>query len=537
MRILTAEAMREVDRRAIEELGIPGMVLMENAALGVVDAIGENYPEASSAALFCGPGNNGGDGLAIARHLSVRGYEVRIYLATGGRELTGDAGTQLAICRVLGLLIEEVAEGADLGPVFEAAGGCDLIVDALFGTGLGRALAGTFAALVEGMNELPRPRVAVDLPSGLNGSRAEPLGPHVQADLTVTFAALKVAHVLPPAAAACGELAVADLGIPHDLIEEGGPQEPAEPGLHLLVEEELAALLQPRDPEGHKGTYGHALLAGGAPGRAGAVILGARAAVRVGAGLVTAAVPAPIRDVVDLGSIESMTLGLPAGGLGSLDESAAEQLLAAAEGKDALALGPGLGLEAGTVDAVRRIVRECSLPLVLDADGLNAFADRAGRDAGEIAERKGGALTVLTPHPGELARLLGLSAADVQRDRLAAVRQAAARTRAIVVLKGHRTLVATPEGEVHINPTGNPGMATGGSGDVLTGMIAGLLAQGAAGAGPEGLDAVLLAVYLHGLAGDLAAVRLGQASLAAGDLIEALPAAFARLLPPTGSSA
>jgi NAD(P)H-hydrate epimerase len=522
MRILTAEAMREVDRRAIEELGIPGMVLMENAALGVVDAIGENYPEASSAALFCGPGNNGGDGLAIARHLAVRGYEVRICLAAGGRELAGDAGTQLAICRAMGLPVEEVAEGGDLGPVFEAAGGCDLIVDALFGTGLGRALTGTFAALVEGMNELPRPRVAVDLPSGLDASRAEPLGPHVRADLTVTFAALKVAHVLPPAAAACGGLAVADLGIPHDLLEENRA---GEPGLHLLVEEELAALLQPRDPEGHKGTYGHALLAGGAPGKAGAVILGARAAVRVGTGLVTAAVPAPIRDVVDLGSVESMTLGLPADGLGSLDESAAAQVLAAAEGKDALALGPGLGLEAGTVEAVRRIVRECTLPLVLDADGLNAFADRAE----EIAGRPDGALTVLTPHPGELARLLGGSAADIQKDRLAAVRQAAARTRAIVVLKGHRTLVATPEGEVHINPTGNPGMATGGSGDVLTGMIAGLLAQGAAGAGPDGLDAVLLAVYLHGLAGDLAAARLGQASLAAGDLIDSLPAAFARL--------
>jgi NAD(P)H-hydrate epimerase len=528
MRILTAEAMREVDRQAIEGLGIPGMVLMENAALGVVDAIGETYPEAGSAALFCGPGNNGGDGLAIARHLAVRGYEVRIYLATGGRELTGDAGTQLAICRAMGLPIEEIGEGADLGPVLAAAGGCDLVVDALFGTGLGRALEGTFAALVEGMNELPRPRVAVDLPSGLNGSRAEPLGPHVRADLTVTFAALKVAHVLPPAAAACGELAVADLGIPHDLLEDNRE---GEPGLHLLVEEELAALLQPRDPEGHKGTYGHALIVGGGPGKAGAVILGARAAVRVGAGLVTAAVPVPVRDVVDLGSIESMTLGLPADALGALDDAAAERVLAAAEGKDALALGPGLGLEFGTIQAVRRIVRECPLPLVLDADGLNAFADLAGRDAGEIAERQGGALAVLTPHPGELARLLGLSTADIQKDRLAAVRQAAARTRAIVVLKGHRTLIATPEGEVHINPTGNPGMATGGSGDVLTGMIAGLLAQGAAGAGPDGLDAVLLAVYLHGLAGDLAAARLGQAPLAAGDLIEMLPAAFARLLP------
>ncbi|HVS00082.1 MAG TPA: NAD(P)H-hydrate dehydratase [Thermoanaerobaculia bacterium] len=519
MRILSAEAMRAVDRHAIEELGVPGMVLMENAALGVVEAIGEVYGEARSAAVFCGPGNNGGDGLAVARLLTVRGYDVRIFLVRPADKpagLTGDAGTQLAIVRKLDLPLQEVGPGDDLAPVLAAARDSDVIVDALFGTGLGRPLEGVFAALVEGLNGLPVPRVAVDLPSGLNGSRSDVFGPHVRAHLTVTFAAPKVAHVFPPASEAVGELVVTDLGVPQDLVDDA-----AEPGgaLHLLVGEELAALVPPREPGTHKGDYGHALIVAGSPGKSGAAILAARAAIRAGAGLVTAAVPAPILDVVDLGSIESMSLALPAGPVadgGQLTEEAAARVLAAAEGKDALAVGPGLGTDAAP--AIRRIAAECPLPLVLDADGLNAFAGRAA----ELAGRPGP--TVLTPHPGELGRLLGISTAEVQADRIAAARRAAAETGAVTVLKGSLTLIAEPDGTVWVNPTGNPGMASGGTGDVLTGMIAGLLAQGL---GP--LDAARLGVYLHGLAGDLAAARLGEPSLAAGDLLDSLPAAFRRL--------
>jgi NAD(P)H-hydrate epimerase len=505
MRILSAEAMREVDRVAIEELGIPSLVLMENAAIGVVDAIGEVYEEAESAAIFCGPGNNGGDGLAIARHLAVRGYDVQVFLVAGRRGMRGDAEVQLGICRRQGLAIQEVADEDGVVEALEEAREADLIVDALFGTGLSKPLEGLLADLVQGLNDLPVPRVAVDLPSGLNGSQAEPLGPHVEADLTVTFAAPKIAHVFPPASESVGELVVTDLGIPPELVdeavEEGGP-------LHLLVGEELSGLLREREPGTHKGDYGHALILAGSPGKAGAAILAARAAVRAGAGLVTAAVPEAILDVVDLGSIESMTLPLRA-----LDD-----VLDAVEGKSVLALGPGLGQERETVEAVRRIAREVALPLVLDADGINAFAGRVADLAGRSAE------TVLTPHPGELGRLLGVPAAEVQADRLAAVRRAAAEAEAVVVLKGYRTLVATPGGEVHVNPTGNPGMATGGTGDVLTGLIAGLLAQGLGA-----LDAARLGVYLHGRAGDLAAARTGETALAAGDLLTYLPAAFLEL--------
>jgi len=565
MRILTAEEMRGVDRAAIERLGLPGLVLMENAALGVVDAIGRQYPRAESAAIFCGPGNNGGDGLAVARQLATRGYAVEIFLAAGkagtagkagdagepgeageagAPPLAGDAGLQLAVCRRLELTIHELAPDGDaaaaeagLAAALAAAGRHDLVIDALFGTGLARPLTGWFARLVEGLNEVPRPRVAVDIPSGLSGSSAEPPGPHVLADLTVTFAAPKVAHVFPPAADAAGELVVTDLGFPRRLVDEAAGD------LHLLVGEELSGLLPPRARDSHKGDYGHLLLVAGSPGKAGAAVLAARAAVRAGAGLVTAAVPEPILQIVHLGSIESMVLPLPVAsagpardrgagdaggghgaghvggdGGGALAAAAVERVLEAAAGKSALAVGPGLGQDAGTVAAIRRLAAAAELPLVLDADGINAFAGHPE----ELAARR--APTVLTPHPGELGRLLGISTAEVQADRPAAARRAAAVTGAIVVLKGSLTLIAAPRGGLYVNPTGNPGMASGGTGDVLTGILGGLLAQRL-----EPLDAACLAVYLHGLAGDLALARLRGPSLAAEDLIASLPAAFADL--------
>jgi NAD(P)H-hydrate epimerase len=529
MRILSAEAMRTVDRAAIDDLGIPSPVLMENAAIGVVDAIGESFPDADSVVIFCGPGNNGGDGLAVARHLSVRGYDVYVFLVFSGRKPSADAAAQLAICRKMELPIEELGAQDDetddeIEDAVEAAREADLIVDALFGTGLARPLDGAVAALVSGLNELPVPRVAVDIPSGLNGSRGEIPGPHIEADLTVTFAAPKIAHIFLPAADAVGEMVVADLGIPPSLVEA------APGGLHLLDPEDLAPLLPERAAGGHKGDYGHALIVAGSPGKSGAAILAARAAVRAGAGLVTAAVPEPLLAMVDLGSIESMTLGLPAGPTGQLAAAAVDRLLAFAAGKKAMALGPGLGQEEETAEAIRRLAREVELPLVLDADGLNAFAGRAGEIAGRAAA---GRDTVLTPHPGEMGRLLGISTAEVQADRIAAVRRAARETGAVVVLKGHLSLIAVPaddteeeagEPEVYVNPTGNPGMATGGTGDVLTGLLAGLLAQGLGA-----VQAAPLGVYLHGLAGDLVAERVGGRGMAAGDLVDALPAAFRQL--------
>lgn len=510
MKVLTPEAMRGVDREAIEELGIPGLVLMENAAIGVVDALAERFPDARSITVLCGPGNNGGDGMAAARHLAIRGYLVQLFLVGGG-EPAGDAGVQQTICRNQGLEIHQVLEEGGERRLIEAARDSDLVIDALFGTGLSRPLEGHVAELVEAVNRLPVPRLAVDLPSGLNGGSSEIPGPHLEAELTVTFAAPKLAHILPPAAEAVGEVVVADLGIPPELVERAAGD------LYLLQGAELAPLLKPRPADGHKGDFGHVLLCAGGTGKAGAAILAARGAVRGGAGLVTVAVPAPILASVDAGSVESMTLPLEVRGAG-LAPQAADQLLAAAAGKEVLALGPGLGVEESTVKVIRRVCRETALPLVIDADGLNAFA-------GELEELAGRTVpTVLTPHPGELARLLGVSTTDVVADRLGMARRAAAAARAMVVLKGHLSLVADDEGRTWVNPTGNPGMATGGSGDVLTGVLAGLVAQGY-----ELPVAAQLGVYLHGLAGDLAVESTGMTALTASDLLRHLGAAFDRL--------
>ncbi len=512
MKILDADSMREVDRAAIEEVGVPSLVLMENAAIGVVDAIGESYPEATSVGILCGPGNNGGDGLAVARHLTIRGYRVDVRLVRTGRGLSEDAQTQLDICRNQGVAVAEFESEHSISQILGRLEEHDLVVDALFGTGLKRPLEGFFADLVEAINSLSVPCVAVDMPSGLDGGSAQITGAHVLADLTVTFGAPKIPHVLHPACEAAGQVVVADLGIPTELIEEA-------PGnLYLLSAADLAGQLIARPAASHKGDYGHCLIVAGSVGKAGAAILTARAAVRVGSGLVTVAAPMPIVQTVDLGSVESMTTPLAVEEGGGLAVDGARVVIELLADKSVLAMGPGLGLHSGTVEVVRRLVAESPIPMVLDADAVNAYAGEVEALAGSRSPR------VLTPHPGELARLLGVAAAEIQSDRVASVREAADRAQAIVVLKGHQTLIGRPDGRVMVNPTGNPGMATGGAGDVLTGMITGLISQGY-----DVFVAACLGVFLHGMAGDLVIEETGESGLAASDLVERIPAAMLRL--------
>ncbi|HVS13942.1 MAG TPA: NAD(P)H-hydrate dehydratase [Thermoanaerobaculia bacterium] len=505
MRVLTTEQMRRFDRWAIEQAGIPEPVLMENAALGVADAVGDRYPGVHRVDVVCGPGNNGGDGLAIARQLLTRGYSVAAWLATPASQLGQAAAVQLATCRTLGVPVEEIGDSP-----WRPRG--SLVIEALFGTGLSRPLAGRLARLATEITECGAPVVAVDLPAGLDAGRADPPGPHVRAELTVTFGALKVAHVLEPSASACGETIVADLGLPLVELDEDPPR------LSLLEAGELAGWLPERRAASHKGDYGHLLVVAGSWGMSGAATLCASSALRAGAGLVTVAAPESIRGECAVGVREAMTLGLGDAGCRALAPAHVDRLLEAAAGRDAVALGPGVGRHEETGETVRRLALELAAPLVLDADGLAAFAARLG----ELRERR--AATVLTPHPGELARLLSADGADsaavVQADRLGAARRAADHSGAVVVLKGHRTVVAEPGGEAAVCPTGNPGMATGGTGDVLTGVIGALLAQGF-----EAFAAARLGVFWHGLAGDLAAQARGQASLVAGDLVDALSAA------------
>jgi NAD(P)H-hydrate epimerase len=512
MRILDADSMRQVDRTAIEDFGIPSLVLMENAAIGLADALADNFPAATTAAIFCGPGNNGGDGLALARHLSVRGYHVEILLFGAGKPLSTDSQAQFNICQSQGLSIREVGPDDEIHNAISAASRLDLVVDALFGIGLSRPLEGQFADLVDAINGLAIPILAVDLPSGLNGSSFEIQGPHVQAALTVTFAAPKIAHVFFPAAEVVGDVVVADLGIPPELVER------ATGDLHLLVGSELRDLIVPRPLATHKGDFGHVVLVAGSVGKAGAAILAARGAVRTGAGLVTVAVPDPIVQTVDGGSLESMTLSLPWSDDGGLLPPAAARILESSADKDVMAIGPGLGLDKSTIETVHRLISDSSLPLVLDADGLNAVGTQL-----ELL-RSRSADTVLTPHPGELGRLLGKTPSEVQGDRLGIARQAADETQSIVVLKGHRTLIADPVGGLFVNPTGNPSMASGGSGDVLTGIIAALIGQGW-----SALDAAKLGTYLHGLAGDLISQSELSIGFSASDLVAAIPQAIERL--------
>ena len=505
MRVLSAEQMRSFDRWAIEVAGIPGPVLMENAALGVVDALTERFPGAGRIEVVCGPGNNGGDGLAIARQLVTRGYQVAVTLALPPEELSADAAAQLASCRAIGI------EPVELGEEEWRPRG-ELIVEALFGTGLSRPLEGRLATLVERLSACGLPVLAVDLPAGLDASRAEPIGPHVRAHLTVSLAALKVAHVLEPAAAACGETVVADLGVPY--------LDPAEdpPRLSLLQAGELAGWLPERAPGSHKGDHGHLLVVAGSRGMSGAAVLCSSAAVRAGVGLVTLGVPEGVRAECAVGVREAMTIGVGDEASSCLSGSHVEALLAAAAERDALALGPGLGRQRETLSAARRFALEAPTPMVLDADGLFPFAG----DAGALRARS--AATVLTPHPGELARLLGGATSEVQEDRLGAVRRAAEQSGAVVVLKGRRSLIAEPGGEVAVNPTGNAGMATGGTGDVLTGVIGALLARGY-----EPFAAAQLGTFWHGLAGDLAADAETPTAMSAGDVLGRLGAALRRI--------
>lgn len=508
--------MRAVEAAAIERLSVPALVLMENAARATADAISECYPKVRRIGIACGQGNNGGDGLALLRDLATRGYEATAFIAGSLDKLSLEATRQFVSCEQLGLSPRAVAEPVGSG---EVDGAYDLWVDALLGTGLNRPVEGPVARWVDWLSNQRggAPLVSIDLPTGLDASVAVAPGPHVAADLTVALGFPKVANVLAPASDAGGRLWIGDLGVPL-------PEPPPGPeALYRSQREDLVGRLGRRPRDGHKGTFGHVVIAGGAAGYSGAVVLAARAAVRSGAGLVTAAVPEDLVPVVDAGSIESMTLGMPSLG-GTWSGGAVEPLLQAIVQRaspGALALGPGLGVSDEARVLARQVVARSAAPVVLDADGISAFAG----DARALRARDSN--LVVTPHPGELARLLGVATEAVVADRWAHARRAARETEAVVVLKGRQTLISDPVLGTWVNPTGNPGMASGGTGDVLTGLIAALLAQGL-----EPPSAARMGVFVHGLAGDLAAGRWGETSMAASDLIAELGTAFKSLAPP-----
>lgn len=509
--IVTSRAMAAADRRTIRRIGLPGLVLMETAARAVADLVDERWAGASRIAVLAGGGNNGGDGIAIARILRARGHDVDLRLVVPPERLRGDAARQLGIARRLGLEPTGPGLARPKPPT-----GATVVVDALLGTGLDRPAAGPFLAAIREIAAARRTGsavVSVDLPSGLDGSSGQPPGEHVEADLTVTFAALKWAHLLAPAARACGEVVVGDIGI-----DDGEVEAAAAPSLgpfgRLFDAAALELALPPRDRGAHKGDFGHLLLVAGGRGQAGAAILAARGALRGGAGLVTVAASEGIVPILQAAVPEAMAVALPEGSDGRPTAAAAERLAAAMSGKSGVAIGPGLGTGPGSASLVAASMAFPG-PLVLDADALNLVA------AGRVnLRRPAGAATVLTPHPGEAARLLGLTgSAAVQRDRPAAALGLARRTGAVALLKGEGSLVADAGGRLAFVAAGTPAMATGGSGDVLCGLVGTFVARGL-----DPMEATAAAAFVHGLAGERSAAERGEEGTVAGDLPDAVAA-------------
>jgi NAD(P)H-hydrate epimerase len=521
MKILTAAEMREVDRLTTERYGVPGLLLMEQAAAETIEAAESEFGALAGkrVLIICGKGNNGGDGAAIARQLHEKGAEIHLLLLGRASETTGDARMNFDAAQKLAAVSKirfvEV-ETLDALRREAAAHACDICFDAIFGTGLTRPAEGIYEEAIRLINDFAEhiPVVAVDIPSGIASDSPELAGAAVRARLTVTFTAPKVGNILPPACDYNGNLVIAPIGSPEQLLASSGSR------LNLIDRRMVSRWLESsrRTAHANKGDVGKVLVVAGSRGKTGAACLAGEAALRAGAGLVTVATPESSHPIVAAQLIrECMTEPLAETGSGMAAREAVDRVTELAEARDVLAIGPGLGAEESTRALVRAVALKRPGPLVIDADGLNALAPW-----GENLRGSEELPVVLTPHPGEMARLVGRSIPEVVANRIDLSREFATRHAVILVLKGSRTVIASPGGEVFINPTGNAGMATGGTGDVLTGIIAGLLAQKP----DDALGATISAVYLHGLAGDIAATRLGMRALVASDVTAHLGQAF-----------
>lgn len=511
MILLTADQMRRADQTTINEIGLPGIVLMENAARGAARVILEEVGDVQGllVAAFCGRGNNGGDGFAVLRLLAQQGAVCTAFVFANQEDIGGDAATNLNVAKACGVEIIEVADDEAFDEFETEMASYDLYVDALLGTGLNSEVRGRYAKAIELINELAAPVLAIDIPSGLSADTGRPLGVAVRADWTATFGAAKQGLLLDYEDH-CGEISVIDISIPPQVMDE------LDVGCLLLDAGAVEAMLPPRLDWGHKGDYGHLLVVGGSTGFSGAPCLAAMAGLRAGAGLVTAALPAGLNHVAEIKLTACMSQPLAETKSGALDTAALDTVRQMMISRQALALGPGLGLAEETVELVRDLCDTIDAPLVLDADGLNAIAGAGVRFASDQV--------VLTPHPGEAARLLDTTTADIQKDRLAAAKAIAAKYNCICLLKGARSVIAAPEGPAWINPTGSPLLSSGGSGDVLTGLVGGLLAQGAGA-----MEAALCAAFIHGMAAQIAEEEFGVRGLAAEELLDAVPGAFAAL--------
>ena len=514
MKVATADIIRELDRRAMDEYGISGPVLMENAGGGMARVLMKKYPFAlqRGVTIISGRGNNGGDGFVIARHLVNRGIEVDVFIAGEMHNVReGETKTNLDIIRKMGLGILEITRDEDMLALVGSIRERGLLVDALLGTGIKREVTGQYSRIIDAINDDATTIVSVDIPSGLSADTGNVMGRAVKADLTCAFGLPKVGEIIYPGAEFVGELLVIDISIPRKLID--GMDIP----YNLISPELFSNLFRKRAPVSHKGSFGHLLVIAGSPGKTGAAALSALGAMRSGVGLTTVGVPESLNHILEAKLTEAMTLPLPDEG-GHLSTNAFESIMVETQGKSAIALGPGLGTSRGAREVVRGLISESRTPVVIDADGLNVIAC----DIEIIKDRKTD--IIITPHPGEMGRIINKSARDVQKDRIGAARGLARGLEVWVVLKGARTIIAAPDGSIYISTAGNPGMASGGMGDVLTGLIGGFLAIGG-----DPLSAAAAGVFVHGTAGDRAAQSVGEISLTAQDVLDEVPGVISQL--------
>ena len=513
MYLVTAKQMQQMDKETIESFGIPGRILMENAGRGAVEMMFKHYLDMDSkkVCVLAGSGNNGGDAFVIARYLIQKGITTNTLIISPRMKIKGDALANLE-------LLEKLYKESDLGHIkiisdVEALYGqtnlirhTSLFVDGILGTGLNSDVRGLFKEVINMINRTKKPVFSIDIPSGLNADTGMPMGTCIKAEATATFAFAKAGHMIYPGKSFTGKLGIVDIGIP------GFISDRFKPLLHMTENKMLRPLFPPRNPDGHKGSFGHLLVIAGSVGKTGAAALASNAAVACGTGLVTLGIAESLNSSMEPQVIEPMTYPLPETKNGFLSEAAMEIILELAENKTAIALGPGLCTKETTKRLIKKIIKEIDLPMILDADALNSIKD----DPFILKKRNG--KTIITPHPGEMARLTRQSGSEVQADRIKCASTFALKFNTIVVLKGAATITALPDGQAFICPTGNPGMASGGMGDVLTGIISGLAAQGFSLE-----NSAIAGVHLHGACGDKLADYRGAYGFRASELIHVLP--------------
>ncbi|MDF2548719.1 MAG: NAD(P)H-hydrate dehydratase [Anaerosolibacter sp.] len=515
MKVVDGIQMKRLDQKALEEYRIPGIILMEQAGMAVADEVLKEIQrqENNKVMIICGLGNNGGDGFVTARHLFQRGIAVKVRIIGDVARVTGDTKTNYDILRKLKLDIKMLLDLQDIEKLSEEMAHCSIIVDAICGTGLNRDMGGLWKELIHVINRSGKYILSVDIPSGVSAGTGNILGNAVRANKTVVLQLPKVGNINYPGAEYSQTMVIKDIGIPREIIEQDNLN------ISLITQEMIKRILPRRKNDTHKGNYGKAYIVAGSTGMTGAAMLTCEAVLRSGAGLLKVAIPQSLNSIMETRLIEAITVPLPELKKGVVGISDIEKIIKTMKESNVIAIGPGSGQTRELEEVLRNICEEATIPMVLDADALNSLAHRL--DILNLLKTT----AVLTPHIGEMARLTNLPIEEIQRNKIQIAIEFAKKWKVILILKGARTVVASPEGKIFINTTGNPGMATAGSGDVLTGIITGFLAQGL-----QPLDAALAAVYIHGTAGDRAANRIGEYGLMAGDIVLELPLAIKEIV-------